>query len=163
MDPFRLATRSLSPGGCIDEAGLAEHAGLGRSACPGKTGEAGSVSCRIRGAGSWGGPAEEGEGGPCLCSGTIHLHSPLSPGDRGQRGSPTRSWKTRKPVGSRSSAEPDPARLLSLLHTPAPAAGPPTPPDLPAEIWSLGFAPGSSRCSRTELGAFQTRIKHSWL
>lgn len=39
----------------------------------------------------------------------------------------------------------------------------PAPPDLPAEIWSLGFAPGSSRCSRTELGAFQTRIKHSWL
>lgn len=29
MDPSRLATRSLNPGGCIDEAGLAEGAGLG--------------------------------------------------------------------------------------------------------------------------------------
>lgn len=55
MDPSRLAMRSLNPGGCIDEAGLAEGAGLGGSARPGKTGEAGSVSCRIQGAGSWGG------------------------------------------------------------------------------------------------------------
>lgn len=91
MDPSRLAMRSLNPGGCIDEAGLAEGAGLGGSTRPGKTGEAGSVSCRIQGAGSWGGPAEEGEGGPCLCSATIHLHSPVSPGDGGQRGGPTRS------------------------------------------------------------------------
>lgn len=31
MDPSRLATRSLTPGGCIDEAGPAEHAALGGS------------------------------------------------------------------------------------------------------------------------------------
>lgn len=103
--------------GCLRALGWGDPLVLGKperlGACHAGSGGLGAGRVRLR----------KGEGGPCLCSGTIHPHSPVSPGDGGQRGSPTRSWKKRKPVGSGSSAEPDPARLLSLLHTPAPAAG----------------------------------------
>lgn len=41
--------------------------------------------------GQGGGEGPSEEGGPSLCSGTIRLCSPLSPGDGGQRGGPTHS------------------------------------------------------------------------
>lgn len=173
MDPSRLATRSLTPGGCIDEAEPAEHAALGGSGVLGEPERLGVCHAGSGALGAGGGPAEEGEGAPRLCSGTIHPHSPLSPGDGGQRGSPTRSCKTRKPVGaaqSRIQHGCSPSLPPSLLHTPAPAAGPP-PPTSPRRsgAWDLRLAAAAAAAPSSGLfkpalnihGSKNKRASHS--
>ena len=108
--------------------GLAERAGPGAPLVPAQRGNPETLGVSHAGSGGpggRGGPSEEGARGPRPRSGTSRPGRPLSPGDGGQRGGPTRGCKRRKPVergaaGTRRGRPPAPRRAGP--RTPAPPA-----------------------------------------